>query len=204
MIALSPPSPVRAAASIPWLTATVAICAAAIFAIPGAAAALEYDRTALARGELWRAATGHLAHFDASHLAWDTATLLGLGLATETHSRTRTAVALALAVAAISAALWFLQPAFHSYRGLSGLACALGGLVAGNLFRHARRSARICGLLLVLFVGGKCAHEALAGTTLFAEPGHYEPVPLAHLVGFAVGTAAALAPSATFRRQTPG
>jgi len=203
MIAPVQPPVARAFGPFPWVTAAIAVCAAASFAIPGAAAALEYDRAALARGELWRAATGHFAHFDASHFAWDTATVLGLGLATEANSRPRMIVALTLAAAAISAALWFLQPSFHSYRGLSGLACALGGLVAGNLLRHTRRAARVCGLLILLFVGGKCAHETLAGTTLFAAPGRYVPVPLAHLVGLVVGAATALMPSATFRRRTP-
>ncbi len=193
-----------AAGTFPVVTLALAACAVAVFALPGATTACEYDRSALARGEIWRALTGHVAHFDFSHLAWDVATLVGLGVATERESRVQTAVALLAAAIAVSAALWVFQPAFETYRGLSGLDCALGGLVAGNLLRRTARAARLCGAVILCFVAGKCAYELHAATPLFAHAGGYAPAPLAHLVGFAAGVGTALLAPATSRRQTRG
>ncbi len=198
------PAPTDSAArGIPILTIAVAASAVAIFILPGAANALQFDRAALTRGEVWRAFSGHLTHFDASHLTWDLVTLLGLGSVSERTCRVQTAVALLAAAIAISVALWLCQPQFDTYRGLSGLDCALGGLIAGNLFRRSAFAARCCGAVITVFVAGKCGQELIAATPIFARAGAYAPVPLAHLIGFAVGlgTASLIRPISRCRKR---
>lgn len=37
---------------------------------------LQYDRQAIADGQLWRVVTGHLVHIGLEHLAWDAAVFL--------------------------------------------------------------------------------------------------------------------------------
>src|SRR5262245_25514413 len=118
---------------LPFVTLAVAGAATALHVSPTTTAHLQFDRAALAAGEWWRLFTGHLTHFDANHLVWDVGMLLALGFVTERESGSRCAWALALAAAAISGAVWWWQPQFTTYRGLSGLDSALFGLFAGKL-----------------------------------------------------------------------
>ena len=125
---------------VPWFTVTVAAAAIAVHLLPSTAAWLQYDRAALGRGELWRIFTAHLTHFGANHLLWDLGVLLTFGAVCEGRSRAQCATALGVAAVAISAALWLWQPQFAIYRGLSGLDCALVGLLAGSLLRSGKVS----------------------------------------------------------------
>jgi rhomboid family GlyGly-CTERM serine protease len=177
---------------LPFLTLALAALALLIHLVPGAAAGMQYDRAAIAGGEWWRLLTGHLAHFSANHLVWDVGMLLALGFAAERESAAGCAYALGLASVAISAAIWVAQPQFVIYRGLSGLDCALGGFLAGSLLRRPQRIAVLAGAATLLFVGAKAAFEAATGSTAFANGVGYAPVPLAHLVGLAVGALVAL------------
>ena len=189
---------------VPILTLAFAALAVAIHLTPGAAALLEFDRAAIARGELWRFVSAHLVHFDANHLAWDVGVFLALGACGERTSRARTVIALAFASVAITAVLWRFQPQFEIYRGLSGLDCALFGLFAGRLLKHSERPAKLIGVLGLAGAGAKTILELATGSTVFASGVGYAPVPLAHLVGLIAGLVAALAFSRVpiFRRQT--
>lgn len=172
---------------LPLLTLALTTVAVAVHVAPGAAAWLQYDRGALLRGEWWRVLSAHLTHFDANHLVWDTGVLLLLGWVCECESRARTTAALSLSAPAIAAALWWWQPEFAVYRGLSGLDSALFGLLAGTLLHRPQIIARIAGLLALLVVCIKCGCEVRTGATLFASGDGYAPVPLAHLVGVVAG-----------------
>lgn len=175
-------------ARVPWLIPLLAVAAVVIHLLPPAvAAALEFDRTAVAAGELWRLATAHLTHFDADHLVWDVAVLVALGWSCERRSRGVTALTLLAAAGAISVAVWAWQPQFARYRGLSGLDCTLFALHAGALLGRPETAARVSGGLALLALGGKCLVELATGTTVFAEGAGYAPVPLAHLLGGAIG-----------------
>lgn len=176
----------------PLLTSALVAAAVAIFLLPpGVAAALQFDRAAVAHGEVWRLVTAHLTHFDASHLVWDVGVLAALGWAGERQSGRATALALALAAVAITGAVWAWQPQFATYRGLSGLDCALYGLQAAHLLRQPGRTPRLIGVGALAALGAKCVIELSSGTTLFAQGNGYDPVPLAHLIG---GLAGVLAP----------
>jgi rhomboid family GlyGly-CTERM serine protease len=172
--------------------------------LPGAEAALVFDRGALAAGQWWRLLTGHWVHWSAQHLVWDVGTFVALGAACEMRSRRRFAACTLGSALAISAAVFFLLPALSQYGGLSGIDCALFALLGAELWREQRHAdARIAaGLAAALCVALalKVGFEWLTGGTVFvADLGaSIVPVPAAHVAGAAVGLAvpfaAALAP----------
>lgn len=168
---------------------TLSIAAFAVLAqlAPVLAGALEFNRAAIAQGEAWRFVTAHLTHFDRNHLAWDLAVFVLLGSICEQSSRRRLAAGLGLASVAITAAVWWWQPQFTTYRGLSGLDCALFGIFTGTLLQRRDLIARFVGSLGLLGVAAKCGVELSTGDTLFATGATYAPVPLSHLVGAAAG-----------------
>lgn len=175
---------------IPLISLTCAALALAVHTLPGANEALQFDRAALAHGEHWRWLTAHFAHFGMNHLAWDVAVLLVLGCLCESVSRIRTVLALGLAAATITPVVWFWQPEFTTYRGLSGLDSAMFGLFAATLVRRDERAAKLVGFLALVGFGAKCAAELATGATVFAAGTGYAPVPLAHALGLACGALA--------------
>ena len=177
---------------LPTLTAALTALAVAFWAIPGAATTLQYDRTALAAGELWRAVTGHWTHWSTDHLTWDLLVFAVFGALLEHRSRRAFAAIVACSAVAISAAVWLGAPHLQFYRGLSGLDSAVFAAFFAQLLRDARRErsllqAVVPALALLGFVG-KSAYELATGATLFvAVSPVFAAVPLAHLVGAAVG-----------------
>jgi rhomboid family GlyGly-CTERM serine protease len=178
-----------------------------LYLTPELTAWTTFDRTALAAGELWRLITGHWTHWSGEHLGWDLLVFAVAGGALELRGRRR-AFLLCTAVSAliISGGVWVRRPEMVEYRGLSGIDCALVTLVAVDLLRQSIRGGRR-GLSLALtglLVGylGKVTFELATGQTLFvdSEQGLFVPVPLAHVLGGAVGVALGL----TTASPTPG
>lgn len=197
--------------ALPWLTLACAGAAWLIHRAPTLAPFLEFDRTAVARGEVWRIATAHFVHFNASHLHWDLAGLLLLGGWAETASRRRWALALGAATIVIPPLVAWLEPNLATYRGLSGLACVPLGLLVVALHRTARRHGdallRATAWAAALGFLAKTGYEVVAGRTLFVDAGvDFVPVPLAHLAGFVIGVAAAwpAADAVTPPARSPG
>lgn len=192
---------------IPWITLALAALACLVQASPDWGAALEFHRAAVnADGELWRLLSAHLAHFGGDHLRWDVAALLILGAMAEPENRRVFALTLVGAALAIGLGVWAGQPQFETYRGLSGVDSALYGLVCARLIadgwrvRHGFSIA--LGALAIAGFALKCGAELASGATVFAAGGGdgtstitaapvYAPVPLAHLIGLAVGMACA-------------
>jgi len=188
---------------LPWLTVGIAVVAIVSQFLPGAAAWLQFDRTAIAHGELWRHCTAHFVHFDANHLGWDVAVLLVAGTACERYARTAYATAVGLSIATITPVLWICQPHFEFYRGLSGLDCSLIGLIAGSLLHSRNRLATTSGALVLAVFSLKGGIEIMTAQTVFASGTSYAPVPLAHLIGMICGLAAALIHPARSIRTEP-
>jgi rhomboid family GlyGly-CTERM serine protease len=168
------------------------MCGCALVAsVAGAGAALQYDRGALAAGQWWRAVTGHWVHWSTDHLFWDAATFAALGMLAELRSRRRVLLCVAGSAAAIATGLWCLRPDIMFYRGLSGIDSALFAFVAAGFLRDAlaRRhrfgagaaGAALCGFAL------KLAWELSTGSALFVNDTGFECLPLAHVLGAAVG-----------------
>ncbi len=172
---------------LPIVTLSIAASAFMAHLTPVLAGALEFNRAAIAQREGWRFITAHLTHFDLNHLVWDVAVFVLLGTLCEQSSRRRLAAGLILASVTITAAIWWWQPQFTSYRGLSGLDCALFGIFTGTLLQRRDPIANLVGALGLLGVVAKCRAELSTGVTLFAAGATYAPVPLSHLVGAAAG-----------------
>ena len=188
----------------PLLTLGLLAAATAVHLVPGAAAALEFDRGRLGGGEPWRWVTAHLAHFDTDHFLWDALMLAAVGTVAETRSPVRYALALAAAALAIVPAIRFGQPDFSTYRGLSGLVTAAFALVAADLLHRPDRAARLLGSAAVFAVAAKCGYEIVSAGTIFAAGNGYVPVPLAHALGLLAGLAAAVRPAPRPAGPAPG
>jgi len=160
----------------------------------------QFDRTRILAGQWYRLLLCHVTHFGVSHLVWDVAVLLGLGSAASLVDGKKTWVAILLSMAAIPILILVGQPSLQTYRGLSGIDCALFALLAMLLLdqslRDGRRmAARIVGLGLIGFIA-KTGYEFLTGHTLFVDQsaGAFVPVPLAHAVGAVCGVIASRLP----------
>jgi len=180
------PGKVRA----PLVTLGIVTLAAAALAAPDL---FELSRQGLARGELWRLWTAHLAHYSIAHFAVDAGTLLLLGFLYEDRLGSgRWALLLSTAATAISLVFLVADPSLSSYRGLSGLDCT--AFVAGLVVES--RDRRPVALFWGIAFGAKVLYEQLTGTFLFPSAGLGEmglPVLSAHTTGALAGLAAILA-----------
>ena len=166
---------------VPWITLGVV---AATLIMP---AALEYDRAAILRGEVWRLITGHLTHWSPDHLLWDALAFLALGFVCERRQRALYAGVLFASAMSVSLVLLVGCPEVTSYRGLSAVASALWFWAA--LIIAERRLTPAFMLLALFFV--KVMIELTTGTSVFAAD--IAVLPSVHLIGAAVGFCGAVA-----------
>jgi rhomboid family GlyGly-CTERM serine protease len=183
---------------------TVAACAAAS-SLSGCGDLLQYDRSRVADGEIWRLLTGQMVHWTARMAIADLAVLLVLGVWLEREGRRR-AVSLALGLGAVfvAAGIALLPPRLSFYRGSSGLASALFVLAALEAVRPPARSAsRALAAGALLLFAAKLAWEITGGHPLFAGglPEDVEAMPLIHLLGGIAGAISSIrAPRSTAHR----
>jgi rhomboid family GlyGly-CTERM serine protease len=190
-----------------WSVLPVAIVAAACLAAasPALTQAWQFDRAAVAAGELWRLLTGHLTHWSLNHLFWDAATFLGLSLACIRWRHRRTLACILSSAVAISATVLVAHPELHTYRGLSGIDTALFILLAVNLWQSARLTGdrALAAVVFAALAGfaGKTSYELLTGGTLFVDVANAPFIPLAsaHAMGALIGALAALWPPLRWR-----
>ena len=180
----------------------------ALFALPGLAGTIEWQRASVLDHEWWRILTGHLSHTSVPNLFWNLATFLVLGAICETQNRRRFLLATVLTAVTVPMAVLLAAPETTAYRGLSGIDSALFGLLLVTVVRKAwdqeRRSLAVllCGTG-VLFLG-KIAYEVTTQQALFAvDSSGFVPLPLAHLAGAAVGLLVALLPLHQRRASDP-
>lgn len=114
---------------------------------PGGLFHLQYERTALSAGEIWRLWSAHLTHLNTGHL------LLNLGglfliceLLWHDLSIAHGLGILLLSATVVSGCLWFFDPDVHWYAGLSGV---LHGLWAGCALASCRSRNGLAGLGLL-------------------------------------------------------
>lgn len=183
----------RAARRLPCASLLFSAAAVLVFVLPSATTWLQYDRLAIAAGEIWRLVSSHWTHVSGDHLFWDVLTFLVLGALCERMSRMRFCACVLGSAILIPVALWITLPHLETYRGLSGIDSALYVLLAVTLLKdelHGRRWGWVIALSGVLFAFiGKVGYEIATGGTIFVNSGasHMIPVPLAHCVGAAVG-----------------
>ena len=179
----------------PLLLAAVATF---LFFVPGALEALRYDRAAAVGGELWRVVTSQLVHASPAHLAWDVVATLILGLAVAARSPRRFLLIVGASALAIPLAVHLALPGLDTFCGLSGIASALFAAYAVTLAGTAVRERRwglvaATGIVGIAFAA-KLAFEAATGGAVFVDLDAVSlaPVPLAHVVGAAIGLAFSL------------
>ena len=174
----------QAARRIPCASLLLGALAVVVYSFPALAEALQYDRMAVLRGELWRIVTCHWTHWSLDHLLWDLAVFVGLGAACEQMNRSRYLICLAAATILIPLAVVIFLPDIETYRGLSGLDSALFSLlVIPNL---DKRFSLGVGFLAAFLL--KTAYEMATGATVFVSSSpDIASVPLAHAVGALTG-----------------
>jgi rhomboid family GlyGly-CTERM serine protease len=160
---------------------------------------LEYDRAALAQGQWWRLATGHLVHLSWAHL-W--LNLAGLALIWVLFRNALTTLgwiaALSGSMFGVSLGLLLLQPNLVTYVGLSGV---LHGLMSAGATAAVRRGERAAIIMLVA-LGAKIGFESVHGAASATEAligGRV--VTAAHLYGAISGILVALAVPRRLVRQ---
>jgi rhomboid family GlyGly-CTERM serine protease len=171
-------------ASPPRLTLAVALAAAALYGIAGAAPeAWVFDRAAIAAGEWWRLVTGHLAHSDAEHLLWNLGALSVMGWLLERDRPALFGWGLAAGAAAVDAWLWLGLTGLERYCGLSGALNAVLWVLLAHLWRTTRHP-------LVAAVGAaallKLVVELQAGQAVLTHTA-WPSVPSVHLAGLIGG-----------------
>jgi rhomboid family GlyGly-CTERM serine protease len=192
----------RGSGGVPGVSLGLTALAGFLWLVPAATPWLEYDRAALAAGQLWRLVTAHWTHWSADHLGWDLLAFALLGALCERESRSRFLLCVLGGAGAVSLAVWGLLPAVTTYRGLSGLDSALFVLLAVSVMRAEGEPPWRLGAgaaALVLFQA-KILYEIWTGTAVFVQGAGLDvaPIPLAHLAGAAVGFAVGLAPDRLF------
>jgi len=178
----------------PWgATLLAAFAAIAVFALPGITSWMQYNRTLVGHGELWRLVTSHWTHWTGEHLLWDVGAFCVLLFLALRISRRRTLTILAAASILIPLIVMICLPDMEHYRGLSGLDSALYVFVACIFLKRAHREKDKVGYVLllglVLGFGAKIAFEIVTGQTLFVQSmgAGITGVPLAHLIGACIG-----------------
>lgn len=186
------------------LAATLSIAGVAglAFVWPRFAGALIYERADIAAGQAWRLWTGHLVHYTVSHLVFDLAVFLAAGLWLEWIRPPLARWFYLLAPPAISAALWWGEPALERYAGLSGLATGVLVLLALVQRRRDAGAPPWFWPAVLLLVAVKVVVESTTQTPLFArmEAG-VRVIPLAHLGGIVCALVAFLAAQYWERRH---
>ncbi|MDH3348265.1 MAG: rhombosortase [Desulfobulbaceae bacterium] len=183
--------------TVPLYSISLGVLSFILFYTSAALQALQYDRLAVGRGEVWRILTGHLTHWNTEHLIWNVAVFCGLGILSELYDRKGYLLCLALSSLIIPLSLWWLEPSLSSYRGLSGVASGLFLFVAVRiLMDNINNKQWLSVAAAVIFTTGflgKIIYETITGATVFASTGGlYEPVPLVHFIGGLAGLVVAL------------
>lgn len=144
-----------------WLPATIIAVGLALQLSGGEGlAALRYERTAIAGGEVWRLIAGHWVHLGMGHFVLNAAGLVLVWyLAGSAYSQLQWLLVIAGSLVVMDAGFWILMPGLDWYVGLSGL---LHGMLAAGvvgLWGHRRTEAMVIGAVLA----AKLAYEIVVG-----------------------------------------
>ena len=183
------------ARSLPWISLLLTGAVLAI-ALLGLEEAAEFRRSAIREGELWRLLTSHFSHFGWNHLMWDLAVFGALGAVAERANRRTFLHVLLWPAILIPLAVGWGEPSITHYRGLSGLDSALAAFLGMTIVadRKASPALRSVAFLSLAGLAIKILFEWTSGSTNFVDHGTagFDPVPIAHLVGGAVGAGVAV------------
>lgn len=181
------------------LAATIVIAVVVVQCLPGLPEFLQWSRKAEETSRLHAWLTCHVTHWTWNHLVWDLLAFVMLSVTCLRLMPERYAWCLLVSAALIPWEIRLNQPAFVTYRGLSGIDSGLAGLaVAGLWMKSSACPVPGRSRLVALLAGGgflaKALFEMETGVTVFvADAGRtFEPVVSAHLTGFLSGLGAGL------------
>lgn len=169
----------------PWLIPLLALPAL----LPDAAQPwLEYRREAVLSGEVWRLFSGHLVHWTPRHALQDGIALLVLAWSLEPLGAARHLWrTLALASLVLSLFLAIAVPEMAAYRGASGLALTLAGLLIAALWRQRPAWRRGIFLGVALLAGKLFADAQGFGPDLTGLPDGITVAWQVHAAGLGLG-----------------
>ena len=178
--------------NFPFFTILLGLLVSTITLSPQMTSWLQFDRSAILDGEIWRTFTGHLTHWSVSHLFWDMLVFLVLAGIIERFSRRQFLACFAAGSLIISLLVFTMLPEMAYYRGLSGIDSGLFMLLLVLLYRRNAAGHNVLHkipyILLGLLFIGKTAFELSTAQTLFVQSSDlFIPVPLAHMGGAFVG-----------------
>ncbi len=157
------------------------------------ASLLEYKRSAVSQGEIWRLFTANWVHADWSHFVFDLLAFAATAAMAERLSRRHTIKCIVVASLAVTIVVHSLLPALSTYRGLSGVDSALYTFVVTTWTIRAhqtkdRTALATTGLLMSALIA-KMTYEAMTGQATFVSQmtSGTVVVPLAHCTGALVG-----------------
>lgn len=168
--------------------ALLAVCLLPLLLPDSATTLLEYQRNAIASGQLWRLWTGHLVHYSAAHAGLDglACLVLAVGLQQVEYGRVL-ALRLACIAPLLSLAIFVAAPEMQYYRGASGLVMAMLAAVWLTLWR-AQRGWRVVLFLLAAALLIKLAADALyPAQTISSLPAGIKSAWQVHLAGLIGG-----------------
>lgn len=132
--------------------------------------ALSLDRTAVTQGQIWRLLTGNLVHFGWAHTAMNLAAFLLCSFGLLAHySLRRFGSLLVLCCLAVGLGIYFLNPEYETYAGLSG---AIHGLIVAGLMHSRLHPLWLRALGLIILVA-KLVEE---------QSPHYQATDLQNLI----------------------
>lgn len=160
-------------------------------------ALLEYDRTAIADGEIWRLISGNLVHWSVEHACLDVGAFAIVGWMFERRLRGIYAPLLIASGLCVGLALWLGEPQLERYRGFSGVNSAQFAAVVLVELRTAWRTPRrwlwvapAAGIFLVKIVSECATGTMFFGTESLGDIGM--PVPMSHAAGALSGASLAI------------
>ena len=134
--------------SVPIACLLLALFAVGVYAVPGAAEWLQFDRDAVAGWQLWRVMTCHFAHWSGDHLFWDVLVFAALGWLCERKDVGSLLRCVGLSALLIPLALWLVLPQMATYRGLSGIDSARAAPVAATTDTRTTADVRYVALVM--------------------------------------------------------
>lgn len=186
----------RAAARVPWCTLGVVALALGASFIPGAPSVLEYERSRIAHGELWRLLSAHFVDAWPGLAIVDLPVLVVLGSWLELRVGARALLVMLASALAASAAVWFAREDLELYQGSSAIGYGVFAALTVNLVRDERGTfVRIAAgaalALITIKTGGELA--GLWFVAIAPLPSGVEAVAIAHAAGGLAGGCVELA-----------
>lgn len=170
-----------------WLTIALGVLMILLGAFQSVTeTALEYSRSAISEGQLWRLITAHFIHYGPYHLAMNLGALMLCGwILFQEVSLKHYSLLILVCLIGVSTGLYGFSPELDYYAGLSG---ALHGLLVAGVLITLRQTPWMNSLALAVVVF-KIVQEQLPG---YDTSHSLLPVPVAvdaHLYGALTGLA---------------